>query len=222
MHSCITGITEIFQQHANATRAVGAKAYMLNQFEFFGLVTANRRKLSKEYMKANTLTSQKELEIIAKECFNLPQREYQYFAVELLSFHKKMWQPSIIKTIEYCLVHKSWWDSVDHVALECFTYYFQTFPQQIIPVTSKWNTSSNIWLQRSSIMFQKAFKQKTDTALLSKYILNCSSSKEFFVQKAIGWALREYGKTNPKWVVQFVQQNTLPALSKREALRRII
>lgn len=222
MHSYIAGIAQIFEQHANAEKAVGAKAYMLNQFEFYGLVTANRRKLAKEYMKANTLTSQKELEIIVQACFNLPQREYQYFAVELLSFHKKIWQPSIIKTIEYCLVNKSWWDTVDHIASECLTYYFQTFPQQIIPVTSKWNANKNIWLQRSSIMFQKAFKQKTDTDLLGKYIVNCAASKEFFVQKAIGWALREYGKINPKWVIQFVAQHSLPALSKREALRRII
>ncbi len=222
MHSYIAGITEIFKQHANEERAIGAKAYMLNQFEFYGLVTANRRKLAKEYMKANTITSQKELEIIVKACFNLPQREYQYFAVELLSFHKKIWRPTIIKTIEYCLVHKSWWDSVDHVASESLTFYFQTFPQQIIHITGKWNASNNIWLQRSSIMFQKAFKQKTDAELLGKYIVNCAASKEFFVQKAIGWALREYGKTNPNWVKQFVAQQTLPALSKREALRRII
>ncbi len=78
-----------------------------------------------------------------------------------------------------------------------------------------------MWLQRSSIMFQKAYKKDTDTALLSRYILNLKDSKEFFIQKAIGWALREYAKTNAGWVQKFVKQNQLPALSEREALKRI-
>jgi len=123
--------------------------------------------------------------------------------------------------MEYCIIHKSWWDSVDHIASECLTDYFKIFPEQIFPVTSTWNTSNNMWLQRSSIMFQKAFKQKTDTALLSQYIINRKDSKEFFIRKAIGWALREYSKTNPAWVKQFVKENKLHSLSEREALKNL-
>lgn len=222
MHPFIQGIQQIFQQNANVTRSISAKAYMLHQFEFYGIVTAKRRKLSKDYMKENTLTSLQEIELIAKACFELREREYQYFAVELLSFYKKIWQPSIIKTIEYCLIHKSWWDSVDHIASECLTDYFKMYPNKIVSITSKWNQSNNIWLQRSSIMFQKAFKTNTNTELLGKYILNCASSKEFFVQKAIGWALREYSKTNATWVKDFVANHQLAPLSKREALKRIL
>jgi 3-methyladenine DNA glycosylase AlkD len=221
MHPYLISITSIFNQHANAEKAAWSKAYMLNQFEFFGLVTANRRALSKDYMKQHPLSSLKELEAIVKECFTLPQREYQYFAVELMSFNKKFWKESTIKLMEHCIAQKSWWDSVDHIASECLTYYFKTFPEQIIPVTSKWNSSNDIWVQRSSIMFQKAFKQNTDTALLSKYILNCKDSTEFFIRKAIGWALREYSKTDPTWVKQFVKQNKLHPLSEREALKRL-
>ncbi|MCU0323466.1 MAG: DNA alkylation repair protein, partial [Chitinophagaceae bacterium] len=171
--------------------------------------------------KNNTLTSLTELDSIVQSCFEQPQREYQYFAVELISFHKKIWQPSVINTIEHCLVSKSWWDSVDHVASECLTDYFKLYPNKINSVTNRWNQSKNIWLQRSSIMFQKAFKANTNTELLSKYILNCASSKEFFVQKAIGWALREYSKTNGAWVKQFVATHQLAPLSKREALKRM-
>jgi 3-methyladenine DNA glycosylase AlkD len=88
-------------------------------------------------------------------------------------------------------------------------------------MTKKWNQSDNLWLQRSSIMFQKAYREKTDTGLLSEYINHCKGSGEFFIQKAIGWSLREYAKTDPKWVRSFVQKNQLPALSKREALKNI-
>lgn len=223
MYLYIDGITKIFTQKANANKAKWAKEYLLNQFEFFGLVTAERRKLCKDYMKQNQLTDWKEIEKIVKECWQLPEREYQYFAVELIAFNKKIWQPSVIKSIEYCLVHKSWWDSVDHICSECLDDYFKQFPEQILPVTSKWNISNNIWLQRSSIMFQKKFKQKTNTALLTKYILHCCNSKEFFVQKAIGWALREYGKTNEEWVKKFVTENKnkLSNFIKKEALKRM-
>jgi 3-methyladenine DNA glycosylase AlkD len=78
-----------------------------------------------------------------------------------------------------------------------------------------------MWLQRSSILFQKAYKENTNQELLTKYILNCKESQEFFIRKAIGWALREYSKTNPVWVSQFVANNTLSNLSVREALKRI-
>ena len=123
--------------------------------------------------------------------------------------------------MEYCLLNKSWWDTVDCIASEWLGPYFKMFPEKIQSVTLSWNTSSNKWLQRSSIMFQKAYKKNTDTELLVKYILHCSKSKDFFIQKAIGWALREYSKTDSEWVKQFVNKNELATLSKREALKRI-
>lgn len=123
--------------------------------------------------------------------------------------------------MEFCLTHKSWWDSVDHIASEWLGSYFKQFPEKIAAVTGKWNRSDNIWLQRSSIMFQKSYKKDTDTVLLASYILHCKDSDEFFIRKAIGWALREYSKTDPGWVKKFVQQQALSPLSKREALKRI-
>ena len=123
--------------------------------------------------------------------------------------------------MEYCIVHKSWWDSVDHLAGYCLGPYFKLFPHQLPAVTDRWNESDNMWLQRSSIMFQKAYKKETDVALLKKYILHCKDSKEFFIRKAIGWALREYSKTDPDWVIKFVERHPLSPLSKREALKRI-
>ncbi len=138
-----------------------------------------------------------------------------------MAFHKKLWQASIIHLFEFCIINKSWWDTVDFLASECTGRYFLLFPEQIIPKTGKWNLSNNIWLQRSSLLFQKAYKKATDTQLLSAYTLHLSASKEFFVQKAIGWILREYARTNPTWVIEFVNTHTLPALSKREAMKHL-
>jgi len=219
-HSYIIPIAKQFAQHQNIEDAAGAKAYMRNQFEFYGLKTPLRRQLTKEYIKKNK-PDYKDLERITIELWSFPQREFQYFAIELIASLKKQWDIKIIDLIEFIIVNKSWWDTVDFAASELTGPYFQLFPQQIKSITGRWNKSENFWLLRSSIMFQKAYKKNTDADLLSKYILRHKDSKEFFIQKAIGWALREYSKTNPQWVKSFIKKNPLAPLSKREGLKRI-
>lgn len=220
MHTYIKPLAAEFGKHADAAIAEGAKAYMKDQFDYHGLLTPLRRSISKAYMK-KSLPAYKELPVIVKELWSLPQREYQYVATELIAALRKEWTKEIITLAEYMITHKSWWDTVDHIASDITGPYFKLFPAQIKPVTGKWNKSDNIWLQRSSIMFQKTYRNETDTDLLAAYILRCKNSKEFFVLKAIGWALREYSKHNPKWVKQFVKANQLAPLSEREALKRV-
>lgn len=217
----VEDLREIFEFASNPELAKGAEAYMKNQFKFFGIYTNERRTLSTAYIKQTGFLSDKDLIKTVKELYKQPEREFQYVAMELIAFHKKQWAKEIIELTEFCLTHKSWWDTVDNTASIILTDYFKKFPEQILPITGRWNKDANMWLQRSSIMFQKAFKKETDTELLRKYILNCSNSKEFFIQKAIGWALREYSKTNPQWVKDFVANNALAPLSKREALKRL-
>ncbi|MBS1599195.1 MAG: DNA alkylation repair protein [Bacteroidetes bacterium] len=220
MHPYIKNIHRLFEESADEKIAVASKAYLRNQFEHFGIRTPLRRTICKEYMKKE-LPSYPDLKKITKEMWGLPQREFQYFAVELLAARKKEWEYKIITLFEYFISHKSWWDSVDHIASELTGPYFIYFPEQIKTVTSKWNQSDNIWLQRSSIMFQKAYRKATDKQLLASYILNLADSNEFFIQKAIGWSLREYSKTNPSWVKDFVKKNPISVFSKKEALKRI-
>jgi 3-methyladenine DNA glycosylase AlkD len=221
MHTYLIPLQALFQKHTDEKNALASKAYLRNQFEHYGLKADLRRNICREFMKKNTLVY-RELPAIVKECWKLPQREWQYFAVELAASMKKAWDEKIIRLIETLIIRKSWWDSVDHVASELTGPYFTLYPRQIHKITAAWNLSDNIWLQRSSIMFQKSYRQKTNSMLLSRYILRLTDSDEFFVQKAIGWALREYSKTNPDWVVKFVTSHPqLPLLSRREALKRI-
>jgi len=208
-----------FLRHADPARAVGASAYMLNQFEFYGIPMPERRKICHAFIKTNPLASINGVEKVVKEAWKLPEREWQYFAIELLMHYKKQWRISTIEVIEYCIIHKSWWDTVDWIADALAGEYFILFPEQTLSITGKWNRSDNMWLQRSSLLFQKKYKNATDTELLRKYILHLSGSKEFFICKAIGWILREYAKTDPVWVKNFVQSNELSSLSKREALK---
>lgn len=214
MHSFIKPLADSFASLANAEKAAGMKAYMKHHFAFFGIPSTERRKVCKEQMKQNKLHDEKELETVVKELWKLPEREFQYFAIELLAFYKTLWKVSIIRLFEFCITNKSWWDTVDIIASECTGPYFKLFPQQVPIVTPSWNSSSDIWLQRSSLLFQKNYKKNVDTVLLTQYIIKLSSSKEFFVQKAIGWVLREYAKTNKEWVEAFVKEHALAPLSK--------
>ena len=219
-HPLIIQIKKEFATCANATKAAGAKAYLLHQFEFYGLQTPERRKICKAFYKANPVNNHTELTKIIKEAFAAPERELHYFAIELLGFHHKLWTDKTITIIEWMLTHKSWWDSVDAINSNVIGKYFIKFPSLLEPTTKKWNQSSNIWLQRMSILFQLPYKEKTNTELLEKYIINRIDTNEFFVNKAIGWALRAYAYTNKKWVIRFVKDHPqLSNLSKREALK---
>jgi len=221
MHPYIQPLLKQFEALADAEKAAWSRAYMKNQFEFFGIPTPIRRNVCKQYMKENPLKTVDEIEAIVKELWGLEQREFQYFGIELMAFHKKLWEEKIIHLFEYCITNKSWWDTVDYISSDCNARYFLLCPNQIVPITQRWNHSDNIWLQRCSLLFQKSYKQNLDTDLLTRYINNLSTSKKFFIQKAIGWVLREYARTNPQWVKEFVSSNNLPALSKREAMKHL-
>lgn len=220
MHSYTKGLAALFKENADTEQAAGAKAYMRNQFEYFGLKAPLWRKLFKDYSKTGKPPFAEVVSVV-KELYEQEEREMQYAAVELLALYKKEWDKDVIKLIEFIIATKSWWDTVDHAASELTGPYFKLFPAEIKKVTGKWNRSNNIWLQRSSIMFQKVYREKTDTALLSQYILHLRHSDEFFVQKAIGWALRQYAYTDAKWVKDFVKKNKLAPLSQREALKQV-
>jgi len=219
-HPHLIAIQKVFAFHKNATVSKGAKAYMLNQFEFYGIKTPIRRKLCKEFYKANPISTHKELTTLIKECFAAPQREMHYFAIELLGYHKKLWSKQTLPLIEWMITHNSWWDSVDSTNSHFIGKFFTQFPSYIKPTTSKWNKSSNIWLQRMSILFQLMYKDKTNTQLLTKYIEHCALEENFFIRKAIGWALRAYAYSDAKWVKGFIKTHPqLSNLSKREALK---
>jgi 3-methyladenine DNA glycosylase AlkD len=219
-HKYLLPLEKQFLKQADPEKAAGMKAYMRGQFDFYGLPTPLRSQLCRNHMKKE-LPPYSALAGIVKESWKRPQREWQYFAIELVAALKKQWKEELAGLIEFMITHKSWWDSVDNIAGALAGPYFQIFPDRMKKITGKWNRSGDLWLQRSSILFQKAYKQDTDRELLSRYIVRLAGSREFFIQKAIGWALREYSKTDPAWVLDFVKNHSLSPLSRKEALKRI-
>lgn len=220
MHPYLVEIKKNYTAAADVEIAKGAKAYLLNQFEFYGIKTPFRRKLCKAFYTTHPITDHKTLATLVKACFAEPERELHYFAIELVGHHKKLWCKQTIPLIEWMVTHQSWWDSVDSTNSFVISKYFLQFPETIESTTSKWNRSSNKWLQRMSLLFQLTYKDKTNTVLLAQYIEHTALEEDFFIRKAIGWALRAYAYTDPNWVVNFIKTHPqLSNLSKREALK---
>jgi 3-methyladenine DNA glycosylase AlkD len=217
-HPYLQQVQKVFKKESNAANAIAMSAYMRNLFPFYGIKTPDRKKIIKDLLNEK-LPPASEIITIVEDAWSQPERELHYFAIELLAANHKSWPKEIIALFEKMIITNSWWDSVDSIASNLTSVYFKKFPEQIITVTGRWNQSDNIWLQRSSLLFQLLYKKEMDTALLKKYILHLRNSKEFFIQKAIGWILRQYARTDPKWVKQFVKENELAPLSKKEALK---
>jgi 3-methyladenine DNA glycosylase AlkD len=217
----VNKLTGYFESARNTVRAEKSKHYVKDKFDFIGLDAKTLRQQLKEFLAANGNPPSAELGNLSRALFAMNEREYQNAAIEIIRYQTKHFIKSDIEWIEEMIVTKSWWDSVDGVAVFICGDYFKLFPGQIIPVTGRWINSENIWLKRSAIIFQLKYKSATDTELLDNYIRLAAGHKDFFVRKAIGWILREYSKKHPDWVKAFVANNSLSGLSYREATKYI-
>jgi len=194
--------------------------YLRNQFEFFGLKMPQWMALTKEIHKQHGLPDGEDLKTLARLCFEDDHREMHYFALQTVEKALKTQPPEFIEFLEELILSRSWWDTVDWIN-KLVGLHFRQFPDLAKPVTEDWMASDNIWLQRVCLIFQLTYKEKTDAALLFDYVRRLSGSKEFFIQKGAGWALRQYSKTNPDAVRQFVEATRLAPLTRREAMRLI-
>ncbi|MDV7137979.1 DNA alkylation repair protein [Maribacter sp. TH_r10] len=208
-----------FEANSNPQIAEGQKAYMRNHFEFYGITSPKRREIQRPFLVKSFLPPKEKLHELVKALWQKPQREYQFFAQELVSKYTKQFSISDISILEYMVTHKSWWDTVDYIAVKLIGPYFERYPEQLDTHLEKWLASDNIWLQRCCLLYQLKRKDNIDTTRLNMIIQRLLGSKEFFINKAIGWVLREYSRTNPNWVKEFVSRNELANLSRREAIR---
>lgn len=221
MNDYINTLVNEFEKEANPAIAVKQKAYMRNQFEFLGLTAPIRQEIQKPFMVIKYLPAKTELTTIVKTCWSRPERDYHHFAQEFTLKYKKQFDKEDIELFEFMVTHNSWWDTVDFIAANIMGEYFKKYPENRKQYVEKWIASDNMWLQRSALIFQLKYKHEVDTELLSYAIKSLLGSKEFFINKAIGWALRQYSRVNPKWVMDFANNTALANLSRREALRLI-
>ena len=199
---------------ANPDDAGAMKAYMKNKFEFLGVKTPARRKLAKAFFKQQT-DSVIDWNFI-NEAWNNPYRELQYASLDYLESRKKLLIPSDLSHLKKLAQTKSWWDTIDFLD-RLVGSIIARFPETK-EIILAWSRDEDIWLRRLAIDHQLLRKEETDTELLEKILVNNLGQTEFFINKAIGWALRDYSKTNPDWVREFIERHQIEmaGLSIRE------
>jgi len=217
----VSALLHVFEKASKPDVAKGQKAYMKHNFEFYGIQSPERKLLQRPFFLKAQLLQKEHLASIVKTLWQAPERELQYCGQELVMKYKNQFEKADISLFEYMITHKSWWDTVDFIASNLVGHYFKTYPGQRRPICEKWLKSDNLWLQRATLLFQLKYKTELDTELLEHNINYLLGSQEFFINKAIGWILREYSKANRDWVQDFVNKTELNALSFREATKYI-
>ena len=219
----IESLETAFQKESHPENAFAMAKYMRNHFSFFGIKTEERRLIFKSICKENQQEVSENSRAIALELYSKKEQELHYCALEILINQLKgNYKKEDIQLIEKLLITNSWWDSVDTIAKNILGDYLLEHPLEIENIIERFSNSENMWLNRSAILFQLGYKQKTNFDLLKSECEKHKNSNEFFIQKAIGWALREYAKTNPQAVKNYVINTNLKPLSKKEALKNIL
>jgi 3-methyladenine DNA glycosylase AlkD len=206
----------LFEANRNSENSVPMQKYMKNHFPFLGIKTPRRRELMREFYLQTGILKQDFQEDLVAKLWELEEREYQYAALDYMEKSLKKLDKGHLPFCERLITTKSWWDTVDHLAPKSVGTIAANFPEVIPATIDSWSERNHLWLTRAAILFQLKYKEKTDEELLYRYILQNRESKAFFIQKAIGWTLREYSKTNPQSVKKFIESHDLPKLSVRE------
>jgi 3-methyladenine DNA glycosylase AlkD len=210
---------------ANSEKASGMQAYMKSAMPYYGINLPEVRALSKEVFAEEPITSCHQWQSALLDLWrNARYREERYAALELLSLrrHRDCWTPQLMPMLEEMIISGAWWDLVDALA-PVVGELLRKYPREIRPVMRAWSTDPNQWKRRVSIICQLSFKRETDLELLYANIEANLADRDFFIRKAIGWALRQYAWTDPKEVARYVaaHESQLSGLSRREGLKNI-
>jgi 3-methyladenine DNA glycosylase AlkD len=216
MEKYIELLTKLFEEHRNAANAEPMKKYMKDHFPFLGIKKPQRSELEKEFFHETELLKEPLNQEFIRGLWAKEEREYQYTGLVYMEKSLNKLDKTDLPFMEELITTKSWWDTVDAIAPKPVGKIAEKFPEVVSGTIDGWAVSDNLWLRRAALLFQLKYKAKTNEELLYQYIRLNAESKEFFIQKAIGWVLREYSKTNPASVKKFIEATMLAPLSVRE------
>ena len=209
-----------FEENRNELLAESMSKYMQDKFRFLGVRGATRTEIYKKYFPDVRKTKTIDWDFV-ENCWNKEEREFQYVVVYYLKAMQKFLKREDISRLKYLIVTKSWWDTVDLLAkvVGSLVIRIEGYDQIML----EWSKHSNIWLKRVAILYQLSLKDKVDEIILDNILVNNLGDNEFFINKAVGWALRDYSKFNPEWVREFIKKNkdNMANLSIREASKYI-
>ena len=220
----VLAVQRAFTPLADASQAEPMKAYLLDQFEFLGLPAPVRRKAVKDIGKVQWQSAD-DLLAAAELLWQKPQREYRYTAVDLLRKHSALLNVNDLPALQALLLRDPWWETVDGlsaVIADVMHAAVQQKPNAAVAM-DVWLKHPSHWVRRSAMLHQLGWRLDTDTTRLFGYATQLADEKEFFIRKAIGWALRDYARWNPQAVTDFLvqQRTTLSGLTVREAAKHL-
>ncbi|MEU6377357.1 DNA alkylation repair protein [Streptomyces sp. NPDC046909] len=215
-------LTATYGAAADPARAVPMRAYMKDVAPFLGLTTPVRRALSRSVLEGTPRPDETDCTAIALRCWELPEREYQYFAVDHLRRHARVLSSGFLPVARHLVSTVPWWDTVDLLAAHVVGALVAADPALAADMDA-WIVDDDLWIARTALLHQLRYKERTDSERLFTYCLRQSGHPDFFIRKAIGWALREYAKTDPEAVRAFLarEKGRFAPLSVREALKNI-
>ena len=209
-------IKDLFENNRDKENAVKMAAYMRNQFKFYGLATPKRKAQYKDLLKSEKKSKNVDWDFLDK-CYEDEYREFQYLVMDYLTAMQKFLAYDDVPNIKKYIKSKQWWDTID--GLDRIIGEIAFVDDRIDDLMLEWSKDEDFWVRRIAIDHQLCRKEKTNMELLEKILVNNFGSNEFFINKAIGWSLRDYSKTNPEWVRSFLDkyQEKMSKLSVKEA-----
>jgi 3-methyladenine DNA glycosylase AlkD len=212
-----------FRGAADPSSAGPMRAYMRDQFPYLGLRAPRQRALGRAVLTGLDPPREADLRAVALHCWELPEREFQYFACDWLRRHAGSCSARFIDTAQHLITTKPWWDTVDTLAAHVVGSLVSRHPT-LLSTMDEWAVGGDLWLARTAILHQLTYRGDTDATRLFGYCAAQARHPDFFIRKAIGWALREYAKTDPDAVHAFVDAHRaqLSGLSTREALKHLV
>ncbi|GIF67842.1 hypothetical protein Ais01nite_58770 [Asanoa ishikariensis] len=210
-------LTTLFEADRDPDRATAMRAYMRDQFDFLGIMSPRQRALARQATAGAAKPGRDDLLALADACWERPEREYQYFACDYLRRHVAVLGPDALPAVRRLITTKPWWDTVDVLAARVVGPLVRGHGA----VMDTWIEDDDLWVIRTALLHQLFYKGDTDAERLFDYCVRQKAHTDFFVRKAIGWALREYAKTDPEAVRGFVAATPLSGLSRREALKNL-
>lgn len=210
-----------FEPAADPDRATGAAAYMRHQFGFLGVSTPVRRRLAREALRGLPGPSEPQLAAAARALWAQPEREFQHAGCDYLRAHVGVAGPSFVPVLRELVTNKAWWDTVDVLAAHTAGPLVRQHPE-VVATMDAWAGDEDLWVARTALLHQLTYKDATDERRLFDYCRLRAAERDFFIRKAIGWALRQYSAVAPDAVAAFVAETpALSALSVREAMRGV-
>ena len=208
---------------ANPAKAPDMQAYMKTDMSFYGVQGPGREQILRKLLEDFPPADREEYEDLVLGLWDLPHREEKYLALGVAGRYRRFIVPDSLPLYRRLIVEGAWWDLVDEVATHMVRRLVVEHPGEVWSVVDTWIGHGDMWLRRSAIICQVGAKEHTDADRLFRFCEQRAYEKEFFIRKAIGWALREYAKVRPEAVAGFITEHRegLSGLSYREAAKHI-